>query len=376
MKQESVMIEMNENLQGHVFSARVPVGAVELESGEVLSDVVVYVEWVGDLLRHREQAILLCHALTGDAHAFDTAEKPGWWGPLIGAGRALDTESHVVLCMNVLGGCSGTTGPLSICETTGQSYAGQFPEITIRDMVRVQHLALRSLGVTRLYAVLGGSMGGMQALEWACSFPSFVKHVIVLAALPVFSAIGIGYNAVMRQAIERDPAFQQGDYARYGVFPKDGLTVARMLGMITYRTAQLFEERCGRSISEQGTFEIERYLVYHGEKLVRRFDANSYLRLLSAMDGHHLGRNRGTLADAFARITARVTMVGIENDLLYPPDSIKQAVCAAREAGVDAVYQEISSPYGHDAFLLEFDQLDAIFRDALAHAVPKNSIAR
>ncbi|WP_231877902.1 homoserine O-acetyltransferase MetX [Ferroacidibacillus organovorans] len=376
MEQERVMIEMSENLQDHASSALVSVGAVKLENGETLNNVVVYVEWVGDLLRHREQAILLCHALTGDAHAFDTAEKPGWWGPLIGAGRALDTERHVVLCMNVLGGCSGTTGPLSMCDTTGQPYAGQFPEITIRDMVRVQHLALCALGITRLYAVLGGSMGGMQALEWACSYPSFVLHAVVLAAPLVFSAIAIGYNAVMRQAIERDPAFHQGDYGRYGVIPKDGLTVARMLGMITYRTASLFEERFGRSISDSGMLEVERYLVYHGEKLVSRFDANSYLRLLTAMDGHHLGRDRGTLADAFARITARVTLVGIQDDLLYPPDSIRLAACAAREAGVDAVYKEIASVYGHDAFLLEFEQLDEIFRDALARAVPRNTIAR
>lgn len=329
------------------------------ECGGVLPEVEVQYETYGRLNAARDNVILLCHALTGDAHAGDGGGLPGWWGPLIGPGRALDTNRYFIICSNVLGGCAGTTGPASRAKGCAHAYASAFPVITIRDMVRIQHELLHTLGITHLAAVLGGSMGGMQALEWAVMYPEMCARVGVLAATPSFSAMGVAYNQVMREAITTDPAFCQGEYARYSQSPENGLRIARMLGMITYRTADLFEERFGRSTTaeDHSDFQVGRYLRHQGDKLVARFDANAYLTLLRAMDLHDIGRGRDGVAGAFARIKAQLWFVGIDDDLLYPAKALQAAAQQARASGVQARYTHLHSRYGHDAFLLEFEQL-------------------
>ncbi|MCY0875223.1 MAG: homoserine O-acetyltransferase [Firmicutes bacterium] len=329
------------------------------EFGDVIPEVRVRYETYGRLNAAGDNAILLCHALTGDAHAGDSEGAPGWWGPLIGPGRALDTERYFVVCSNVLGGCAGTTGPASFVPGTTRAYGALFPEISIRDMVRVQRQWLEMLGVTRLEAVIGGSMGGMQALEWAVMYPELCARTGVLAATPVFSAMGLAYNQVMREAITSDPAYHGGDYAAHGVAPEAGLRIARMLGMITYRTADLFEERFGRTTSDElrPEYQVGRYLRHHGDKLVARFDANAYLTLMRAMDGHDIGRARDGVANAYARVRGHLSFVGIDDDLLYPAKAMQAATAKAQACGVHATYTHIHSSYGHDAFLLEFAQL-------------------
>jgi len=329
------------------------------ESGGELSGVEVAYETYGTLQADGSNAILLCHALTGDAHAGDGEGRPGWWGSLIGPGRPLDTSRYFIVCSNVLGGCAGTTGPTSHEPESVSVYGGRFPVVTIRDMVRVQRQLLTALGVRRLEAVLGGSMGGMQALEWAVMYPDFCARAGVIAATPVFSTMGLAYNQVMREAIVMDPDFCDGDYAQVGVFPAAGLRVARMLGMITYRTAELFEERFGRTtLNEQlGQWQIGNYLRHQGDKLVERFDANAYLTLMGAMDLHDIGRGRGGVTEALRKVTAKLSFVGIDDDLLYPAVALQAATEEAKSYGIHASYTHIHSRFGHDAFLLEFAQL-------------------
>ena len=350
----------------HVDRYRLPIFTTE--SGTVLRDVDIAYETYGTLHRNADNVILLCHALTGDAHAGDSKDHAGWWGSLIGPEKTFDTDEYFIVCANVIGGCSGSTGPHSLMPGTTTSYGARFPEITIRDMVRAQYALLRALGVQQLQAVVGGSMGGMQALEWGLCYPAFVKRVAVLAASPAFSTAAIAYNEVMREAILCDPNFHGGDYAQFGVSPDQGLRIARMLGMITYRTAQLFRERFGReqtSADVNSLFQIGSYLRHQGDKLVRRFDANSYLTLMRAMDLHDIYRGRGDAKQTYASFAAQLLFVGIEDDLLFPPSELQEAVQEAVECGVDAVYSHITSKFGHDAFLLEFDQLEAILRGFL-----------
>ncbi len=351
----------------HVDRYRLPVFTTEF--GAVLRDVEVAYETFGTLHRNADNVILLCHALTGDAHVGDDADHTGWWGPLIGPTKTFDTEEYFIVCANVLGGCAGTTGPNSQRPGTTDTYGAAFPSITIRDMVEVQYLLLCHLGVIRLQAVVGGSMGGMQALEWGLCHPEFVLRVAVLAATPAFSTMAIAYNEVMREAILTDPHFHNGDYEKYGVFPERGLRVARMLGMITYRTAQLFAERFGREqtpTAPTATFQIGSYLRHQGDKLVKRFDANSYLTLMNAMDLHDIYRGRGHAKEVYASLHAKLLFVGIDDDLLFPASHVQNAAQEAAQCGVDALYAHITSKFGHDAFLLEFEQLDTILRGFLA----------
>ncbi len=333
----------------------------ETEFGATIRDVEMAYETHGVLSLSGDNVVWLCHALTGDAHVADGDGRPGWWGALIGSGKAIDTDRFFVVSANVLGGCSGTTGPASAAPGGEWAYGSTFPEVTIRDMVAAQKVLADHLGVRRILAVMGGSMGGMQALEWAVMYPELVGKAVVIAADPQFSAMGIAYNDVMRQAILTDSHYHGGDYLRYGEFPEQGLRVARMLGMISYRTATLFQERFGREVLD-GEFQINRYLRYQGDKLVRRFDAQSYLALLRAMDTHDIGRDRDGLASAFARIRAELVWVGIDDDLLYSPATLRQAVEFATSCGVNARYEHIASVFGHDAFLIEFEQLRHILQ--------------
>ncbi|PWK15869.1 homoserine O-acetyltransferase MetX [Tumebacillus permanentifrigoris] len=328
---------------------------LRLESGAVLYEVDVAYETYGELDASGSNAVLVCHALTGDAQAAN------WWDGVLGPEQVLDTARYFLVCANVLGGCNGSTGPQSVNPASGKPYGSAFPTISIRDMVHVQHLLLQALGVRSLHLVIGGSMGGLQAIEWAVSYSSFVRHCIPIASAQQLSALAIAYNDTMRTAVTNDPAWSGGDYYG-GTGPVQGLALARKIGMITYRSYELFADRFGRETARDECYQIESYLDHHGQKLVNRFDAGSYLCLLKAMDHHDIGRGRGGLQAALQRITAKLLWVGIDSDRLYP--AVEQRACyeALRTAGVDCEYAEIRSVHGHDAFLIECQQTSQIVK--------------
>jgi len=342
-----------------------------LEGGGLLRDISVAYETWGKLDTDGGNAILVCHALTGDSHAagpaVDGHATPGWWDELIGPGKPLDTDKYFVVCANVLGGCQGTTGPASPHPDDGRPYASRFPVVSIRDWVRTHAALADHLGVERWLTAVGGSMGGMMVLEWAIMFPHRVRSVVPVATCVAASAQQIGWWSTGRRVLQLDPKFRGGDYydAPPGDGPHEGLALARMISQITFRSDDVFTDRFGREVVEPlnggfslwQRFEVERYLEYHGDKLVRRFDANSYLLLTKAMDLHDLGRGRGGLEGALARIEIPVLAVGISSDVLYPAYQSREIVAAVNAAGGDAEYAELDSPHGHDAFLLEFDQV-------------------
>jgi len=340
-----------------------------LEGGGQLRRVTVAYETWGDLDAEASNAVLVCHALTGDSHAAGRSgpghPTEGWWAPLIGPGRALDTNRLFVVCVNVLGGCQGSTGPSSIDAATGSPYGSTFPVVSIRDMVRTQAAVADHLGIGRWLAVVGGSMGGMQALEWAVMYPDRVRGLAAIATTAAASAQQIALSGVQRSAIALDANWRGGDYydAAPGEGPHMGLAIARQSAQITYRTEQVFNERFGRKqldpLDDRFTlwqrFDVEGYLDYHGAKLARRFDANSYLVINRAMDLHDVGRGRGGMERALARITAPVLTLAIDSDTLYPPYQQELIHETVSSLGGDATHVQITSPDGHDAFLLETD---------------------
>ena len=344
-----------------------------LEGGGVLPSVSMAYETWGTLSAAADNAVLVCHALTGDSHAAGPAghghPTPGWWDDLIGPGLALDTDRWFVVCVNVLGGCQGSTGPSSVDPTTGSPYGSRFGVVTIRDIVRAQRAVADHLGIGAWASVIGGSMGGMVALEWAIMFPERVRTLASIASCAQASALQIAWSGVERRAIAADPAWRGGDYydAPAGGGPHRGLALAREVGQITYRTGPLLEERFGRSevdpmddaLTLWQRFDVEGYLDHHGAKLVRRFDANSYLVLSRAMDLHDVGRGRGGVAAALARVTARCAVLSIDSDLLYPPDQQAALAAGLRAGGAAVTEATIASPHGHDAFLLEPAQVGA-----------------
>lgn len=352
-----------------------------LECGAHLAPIQVAYETWGTLNAAGDNAILICHALTGDAHAAGVYgggdDRPGWWDPAIGPGRAFDTGRYFVVCANILGGCQGTTGPAAINPATGRPYGPSFPAVTVRDMVRLQYALLRALGVRRLAAVAGGSLGGMQVLEWLVCYPGFARAAIAIAAALAHPPQGIAYNLIGRAAIMNDPAWQGGHYYGTGLVPAQGLALARMMGMITYQSAESMQRKFGRdrvdpqadSWYESGNrFQVESYLHYQGDALVRRFDANSYLTLSRAMDWHDLGQGRGGL-DAALRQTdpaTRTLVIGISSDILFPPELQRATAARLQALGRPARYCELTSPWGHDAFLIEYDQLTAALGAFLA----------
>lgn len=349
-----------------------------LEGGGQLRDITVAYETWGQLDADGANAILVCHALTGDSHAAgpqtDAHPAPGWWDGFIGPGRGLDTDRWFVVCCNVLGGCQGTTGPASVEPGTGRPYGSRFPVVSIRDMVRTQRRVADHLGVERWHAVVGGSMGGMQALEWAVMHPGRVRSLVAIATAGEASPWQIGHSLVGRRAIADDPRFRGGDYydAPPGEGPAAGLATARMIAQITYRADLEYEERFGRDSIEpldrftlDHRFEVERYLDYHGEKLVRRFDANTYMVLNKAMDLHDIGRRRGGPARALKRIQAPTFNASISSDTLYPPHQQQRIHEALLAEGVDSRYTTIDSPHGHDGFLLETDAFSEPVADFL-----------
>lgn len=342
-----------------------------LEGGGELRDITVAFETWGTLAGDASNAVLVCHALTGDAHAAGPAgdghPSPGWWDDAIGPGRTIDTDRYFVVCANVLGGCQGTSGPASPRPDRPEAYGPNFPVVSIRDMVRTQARLADALGIDCWHAVVGGSMGGMQALEWAVMYPDRVARLVAIATCSAASAQQIAWWSTGRRAIALDPKWRNGHYydAEPGHGPHAGLALARQISQVTFRSDDVFTDRFGRVPVESLSggfemwqrFEVERYLDYHGAKLSRRFDANSYLLLTKAMDLHDVGRGRGGLASALSRITAPVLSVGISSDILYPSYQQQDLVEHIGAVGGHATYAHIDSPHGHDAFLIAIDQV-------------------
>ena len=345
------------------------IGRFEPELGGALSDVTLAYETWGELDEAGENAVLIVHALTGDTHAAGEPDssyrRGGWWDPIIGPGRAIDSEQNFIICSNVLGGCYGSTGPSSIDPESGRPYAMRFPVVTIRDMVRAQKRLLDDLGVKRLRLVIGGSIGGQQALEWAVEFPGFVEKAVPIAATNALGPQGLGMSELGRRAIMADPDWQNGDYYGSGSFPQNGLAIARMAGMMTYQSAAGQWERFGRRPASRpalydefgGRFEIESYLHYQGRDLVGRFDANSYLYLSRAMDLYDVAAGYESEEVAYSRIEGEVLFVGISSDWLFPPHEVRATAERARGTGADVRYVEIDSLSGHDAFLKDWDDV-------------------
>jgi homoserine O-acetyltransferase len=349
-----------------------------LEGGGVLGPITIAYETWGRLDPDGENAVLVCHALTGDAHAAGPAGEghptPGWWDGLIGPGLGLDTDRWFVVCANVIGGCQGSTGPASAHPDDGRPYASRFPVVTVRDMVRTQAALANHLGVRRWLTVIGGSMGGMQVLEWGVMYPDRVRSLLPVATCAAASAQQIGWFATGRRVIRMDPKWRGGEYydAAPGDGPHESLAIARMISQITFRSDDVFSDRFGRQVVEPldgfrlwQRFEVERYLEYHGDKLVRRFDANTYLVLSKAMDLHDLARGRGGLEAAFVRIRVPVLTIGIRSDVLFPTYQQRELRDGVVAAGGEAEYVEIDSPHGHDAFLIDVDQVGAAVSDFL-----------
>jgi homoserine O-acetyltransferase len=352
-----------------------PDAPLVMECGVELAPVSVAFETYGTLNPAGDNAVLVCHALTGSARAAgqagDDPRTAGWWDPMIGPGRPLDTDSLFVVCSNFLGGCYGTTGSVSTNPATGKPYGLAFPPVTVRDMVRTQAALLERLGVRSLLTVLGGSLGGMQVLEWPLLFPGFVRSIVPIATAAQHSPWCIGLNDIARQAIMQDPAWRDGDYYGHGQ-PERGLG-------LSYRSDISFLSRFGRTTTAPnapGTFrrqlevmyQVERYLRYQGEKLVNRFDANTYLYISRAMDTHDVARDRGTLQDVLGSIRIPALCVGIDSDILYPLHEQR----AIAELLPHGVCREIHSPFGHDAFLMEYEQLGAFVRAFLGEIDMKN----
>jgi len=344
-----------------------------VESGAVLRDVTIAYETWGTLNSTASNAVLVCHAWTGDSHAAGRAGAghgaPGWWDDVVGPGKYIDTNDWFVVCANVLGGCQGSTGPASPHPDDGLPYGSRFPVLTIRDMVRHQAHLMGHLGIERWASVIGGSMGGMQVLEWAITYPDRVRSIVPIASCMQASAQQIAWGVIGRRSIRLDPRWRGGDYydAAPGDGPAEGLSVARQVAQVTFRSDNVFTERFGRSLTDQASigdtfglwqeFEVERYLHYHGDKLVHRFDANSYLIIGKAMDLHDVARGRGSLESAMARITVPNLTIGITSDFLYPSYQQRQMSRLLSRTGLPSNYIEIDSPHGHDAFLIHFDQV-------------------
>jgi len=360
----------------HVTVAKPP-NAVALEGGQSLGPITVAYETYGTLSERRDNAVLVLHALSGDAHVAGrhtpTDRRLGWWDMLVGPGKALDTDRYYVICANVLGGCNGTTGPASVDPATGERFGTRFPIVTIADMVNVQMLLLDKLGIPKLLAAIGGSMGGMQALQLATAFPERAHGVIAVATAAQQPTKAIAFNEVGRQAIMADPDWRGGDY--YGHKPpRRGLSVARMIGHITYLSDTAMHEKFGRRLQElpdysftfSADFEVESYLHYQGMSFTDRFDANSYLYITRAIDYFDLTRGKASLAEALRPAQARFLVMSFSSDGLHPPYQLKEIVSALRATHKHVSYYEVRSDFGHDSFLLERFKMEGVISNFLA----------
>ncbi|MBI1317947.1 MAG: homoserine O-acetyltransferase [Candidatus Hydrogenedens sp.] len=367
------------------FTFAEPPHEMLLESGVKLGPITLCYETYGTLNAEASNAILITHALSGDAHVAgrhgDDDRKPGWWDDMVGPGKAFDTNKYFVLCSNVLGGCQGSTGPGSINPATGQPYALDFPIITVADMVKAQRELVRHLGIRKLLAVAGGSMGGMQALEWATRYPDDVVSAMVIASTHYSGAQQIAFDAVGRNAIQADSAFNDGQYYDQGP-PEKGLAIARMLAHITYLSEESMKNKFGRNLRNadrlsfdfDSEFSVETYLDYQGAQFVNRFDANSYLYITKAMDYFDLSHDYASLDEALSRVSARMLVLSYSSDWLYPPYQSEQIVYALARQKKDVTYCNIESQYGHDAFLLEVDVMRKLITGFLEHTVHPDKV--
>jgi len=368
--------------------AEKPEDYIKLDSGRKFGPITVAYETYGKINEKNNNAVLICHALSGDAHVAgyhgEIGKKPGWWENAVGPGKAIDTDKYFVICSNVLGGCSGTTGPSSINPQTGKPYGSTFPVVTIGDMVKVQKRLLDRLKIKKLLAVIGGSMGGMQALEWTLRYPEMCNAGIIIAATSRLSPQSIAFNAVGRNAIITDPRWKNGNY--YGKkVPADGLAIARMIGHITYLSDASMHKKFGRRLQHKTKFsydfskefQIESYLDHQGTKFVERFDANSYLYVTKAMDYFDVAKvyGKGSLIKAFERIKSRMLVISFTSDWLFPPYQSKEIVNGLMKQQKDVTYINIESSYGHDAFLLEIEteaKVISKFLDATLQKIESN----
>jgi homoserine O-acetyltransferase len=374
------MIEIKTNSVGIVHTKNVrliePDEPLELRCGKTLAPVDVAYETYGELNETGDNAILICHALSGNAHVAGLNspddKKPGWWDVMVGPGKGIDTNKYFVICSNFLGGCTGTTGPSSINPETGRRYGLDFPIITIADMVKVQKLLLDKLGIREVLAVIGGSLGGMQVLQWAIEYPDFIKSAIPIATTSHLGAQSIAFDAVGRNAILADPNFAGGQYSDENG-PHRGLAIARMIGHITYLSEQGMREKFGRQLRNSdrysydinSEFAVETYLDYQGQSFVERFDSNSYLYITKAADYFDLAKEYGSLRKAFANTKCRFLIISFASDWLFPPVQSRTIVNALVANDKDVSYCDITSPYGHDAFLLEPEALGAFISSFL-----------
>ena len=356
---------MKQNTVGRVITKQFTIEEdLKLSSGKTLSNVELAYETYGELNSAKSNAILVCHALTGDAHAAgkytgNKNEKPGWWEMVIGPGKALDTDKYFVICSNVLGGCKGSTGPASINPKTGKKYALDFPIITIEDMVHAQKKLIEHLGIDKLYAVIGGSMGGMQALQWTVSYPKMMKKASIIATTARSSPQQIAFNEVGRQSIILDNNWNRGNYYEQEYAPRSGLAVARMIGQ------RDLQDKTELSYDFTVDFEVESYLHHQGETFVKRFDANSYLYITKAVDYFDLAVE-GNLAEGLKDVEAKIQVIAVDSDWLYPVDQSKDLLAALQTNDVDVIYNEVKSDYGHDAFLLENGQMNFLLSNFLS----------
>lgn len=358
---------------------------LKLDNGHSLEKVNVAYQTYGKLNSDGTNVVLVCHALTGNAHAAGVItenetdpfskpdllnkygklykEKPGWWDPMIGPGRTIDTNKYFVVCPNILGSCYGTTGPSSMNPETKESYKMKFPIISVRDMVRVQKSLMDKLNVNRIEFIIGGSLGGMQVLEWSVMYPDFMRGIVPIATAAKHSAWAIGQNELARNAIMNDPVWNKGVYKQQ---PVNGLSLARKIAMMSYRTQASFEKKFGRERVKKGNyykpnnlFQVQSYLNYQGKKLVERFDANSYINITHAMDLHDLSYKRDQLGNVMDSVKCKGLVIGINSDILYPAVEQREIAILLRNSH----YAEITSPHGHDAFLIEFDQVSKYLND-------------
>jgi homoserine O-acetyltransferase len=376
---------------------------VPLDCGRTLDQVRIAYETYGELSPARDNVILVCHALSGDAHAAGTSATDtgasardgfgaedrdgpastglGWWDGMIGPGKAFDTDHYFVVSTNLLGGCRGSTGPSSIDPATGTAYGADFPVITVADMVRTERAFLDALGIDRLAAVAGGSLGGMQALEWAVSYPDQVDAIVVIASTHALHPQGVAWNAIAREAIRADPDWQGGHYYGTGRKPDAGMGVARMVGHITYLSAEALEEKFHRRLQyaddirftiTEPEFEVENYLRHQADSFVRRFDANTYLYTSRALSYFDLARQygEGSLERALSRVAARTLLVAFSSDWLYPPSGSLEIHDVLQALGKPVELHVIDAPYGHDCFLLEEARQTPLIRTFLTGATP------
>ena len=379
----------------HTETARLdlPPSGFVLESGESLPELEVAYETYGELSPARDNVVFICHALTGDAHAAGHYEDPvhtrGWWDDMIGPGRGIDTRHYHVICANILGGCKGTTGPSSLNPATGVPYGSAFPRITVRDMVDVHRLLLLHVGIEHLAAIAGGSFGGMQVIEWAIRWPDMMDRCVCAASAASLSAQALAFDIVGRRAITHDPDWCGGDYHGSGRSPHAGLSLARKIGHITYLSQSMMAKKFGREkasdlsgsdasaaseaepdASFRSDFQIERYLEHQGRKFVERFDANSYLHITGAMDEYDLVERHGSLERAFKPISAKMLVVALSDDWLFPPAQSVEMANALWRAGKRVSYCRLQAPQGHDAFLVDVEHLSEVLRAFLPWVSP------